>query len=132
MSFSGVDHVVVRVKDLEEGIRTYRDTLGLRLERTAESQAIGIKQAFFPLPAGGFLELVAPLAPETPVGRALERGGEGVHTLALAVGDLAGTVKALQEKGVALIGAERPVSGQVFIHPRATHGVLVQLVERRG
>jgi methylmalonyl-CoA epimerase len=130
MAWKGVDHVVVRVKDLEQGIRTYRDLLGLRLERTAESQAIGIKQAFFPLPAGGFLEVVAPLAPETPVGRALERSGEGVHTLALAVEDLAGTVKDLQQKGVQLIGAERPVSGQVFIHPKGTHGILIQLVER--
>jgi methylmalonyl-CoA epimerase len=130
MAFRGVDHVVVRVKDLEEGIRTYRDRLGMPLDRTAEAPAIGIRQAFFPLPAGGFLEVVAPLAPESPVGRALERSGEGVHTVALAVDDLATTVKELQERGVTLIGAERPVSGQVFIHPRSTHGLLIQLVQR--
>ena len=129
MGIKGVDHIVVRVKDIDEGIATYRDKLGMELERTAESQAIGIKQAFFPLEGGGFLEIVAPLSPESPVGRALERRGEGVHTVAVSVDDLPGTIKSLQEKGVDLIGAERP-QGQVFIHPRSAHGVLVQLVQR--
>lgn len=129
MGIKGIDHVVVRVKDLEQGIATYRDTLGMELERTAESAAIGIKQAFFPLADGGFLEVVAPLSPESPVGRALESRGEGIHTVAVAVDDLPGTIKKLQENGAQLIGAERP-GGQVFIHPRSAHGVLVQLVER--
>ena len=129
MGIKGVDHIVVRVKDIDEGIATYRDALGMELERTSESQAIGIKQAFFPLSGGGFLELVAPLSPESPVGRAIERRGEGVHTVAMSVEDLPGTIKALKEKGVQLIGADRP-GGQVFIHPRSAHGVLVQLVAR--
>jgi methylmalonyl-CoA epimerase len=129
MGIKGVDHIVVRVKDIDEGIATYRDALGMELERTAESEAIGIKQAFFPLAEGGFLELVAPLSPESPVGRAIESRGEGVHTVAMSVEDLPGTIKALQEKGVKLIGADRP-GGQVFIHPRSAHGLLVQLVSR--
>ena len=129
MAIKGVDHIVVRVKDIAEGIATYRDTLGMELERTAESEAIGIKQAFFPLADGGFLEVVAPLGGETPVGRALESRGEGIHTVAFAVDNLEQTVKDLQQKGARLIGADRP-GGQVFIHPRSAHGVLVQLVER--
>ncbi len=129
MGIKGVDHIVVRVKDIDEGIATYRDALGMELERTSESQAIGIKQAFFPLSGGEFLELVAPLSPESPVGRAIESRGEGVHTVAMSVEDLPGTIKALKEKGVQLIGADRP-GGQVFIHPRSAHGVLVQLVAR--
>lgn len=129
MAIVGVDHIVLRVKDLDAGIATYRDALGMELERTAESAAIGIKQAFFPLANGGFLEIVAPLSAESPVGRALESRGEGVHTVAMAVDDLPTTIKELQEKGVQLIGAERP-GGQVFIHPKAAHGLLVQLVQR--
>ena len=129
MAIKGVDHIVVRVKDIDEGIATYRDRLGMTLERTAESEAIGIKQAFFPLADGGFLEVVAPLGSETPVGRALESRGEGIHTVALAVDDIEQTVKDLQKNGTKLIGADRP-GGQVFIHPRSAHGVLVQLVER--
>ena len=130
MGIRGVDHVVVRVKDFEAGVATYRDTLGLELERTAESEAIGIKQAFFPLDDGGFLEVVAPLGPESAVGRAIESRGEGIHTVAMAVDDMEQTVKDLRANGVQLIGAERK-GAQVFIHPRSAHGVLVQLVERR-
>ena len=129
MGIKGVDHVVVRVKDIDEGIATYRDALGMDLERTSESEAIGIKQAFFPLTGCGFLEVVAPLSAESPVGRAIESRGEGVHTVAMSVEDLPGTIKAMKEKGVQLIGADRP-GGQVFIHPRSAHGVLVQLVAR--
>ena len=127
MAITGVDHVVVRVKDLDEGINTYRDKLGLELERTAESAAIGIKQAFFPLADGGFLEVVAPLSDDSPVGKAIARNGEGIHTIALAVDDLDATVQAMQEGGVQLIGVGSP---QVFVHPKSAHGVLIQLTEK--
>ncbi|MEE8312770.1 MAG: VOC family protein [Myxococcota bacterium] len=129
MAIKGVDHIVVRVKDIDEGIATYRDKLGLELDRTAESDALGVKQAFFQLPNGGFVELVAPLNAESPVGRSLESRGEGLHSLAVAVDNLEQTVKDLQQQGAQLIGADRP-GGQVFVHPRSAHGILVQLVER--
>jgi len=127
MAITGVDHVVVRVKDIDEGINTYRDKLGMELERTAESAAIGIKQAFFPLADGGFLEVVAPLSPDSPVGKAIESRGEGIHTVAFAVDDLEATVKAMQDSGAQLIGVGSP---QVFVHPKSAHGVLVQLTEK--
>ncbi len=129
MDYKWIDHVVVAVKDLNEGIATYRDTLGMTLDRTSESQAMGIKQAFFTMGDGRVLEVVEPLGPETPVGRALERRGEGVYLVALAVDDKAKTARELQNAGVRIIGADQP-GGQVFIHPRSAHGVLIQLVER--
>ena len=128
MGINGVDHIVVRVKNIDEGISTYRDKLGMALERTAESEAIGIKQAFFPLADGGFLEVVAPLGPDSPVGKAVETRGEGVHTMAFAVDDLDATVKAMQEAGVTLIGVGSP---QVFVHPKSAHGLLVQLNQKK-
>ena len=128
MGITGMDHIVVRVKDLEEGIKTYRDKLGMELDRTDESEAIGIKQAFFPLADGGFLEVVAPLGSESPVGKAIETRGEGVHTMAFAVDDLDATVKAMQEAGVTLIGVGSP---QVFVHPKSAHGLLVQLNQKK-
>lgn len=128
MAITGVDHIVVRVKDIEEGISTYRDKLGMELERTAESEAIGIKQAFFPLADGGFLEVVAPMGPDSAVGKALEGRGEGIHTVAMAVDDLDATVKAMQENGAQLIGVGSP---QVFVHPKSAHGVLIQLTQKK-
>jgi methylmalonyl-CoA/ethylmalonyl-CoA epimerase len=129
MAITGFDHVVVRVRDIDEGIATYRDALGLHLERTAESEALGIKQAFFPFADGGFLEVVAPTSPESAVGRAIEGRGEGIHTLAVAVDDLQATVAQLKEGGANLIGEGGP---QVFVHPKSAHGVLVQLTQREA
>jgi methylmalonyl-CoA/ethylmalonyl-CoA epimerase len=127
MSFKGFDHLVVRVDDIEAGIATYRDKLGLELERRMESDALGVKQAIFPLPGGGFIELVAPLTPDSPVGRALQTRGEGVHSFVLSVENLAATVNELKANGVQLIGENGPV---VFVHPKSAHGIMLQLVER--
>ncbi|MCZ6871147.1 MAG: VOC family protein [Gammaproteobacteria bacterium] len=130
MGIKGVDHVVVRVKDIDEGIATYRDKFGMELERTAESEALGIKQAFFPLSDGGYIEVVAPTNDQGAVGRAVESRGEGIHTIAMAVDDMKAAIEAMQANDVQLIGADNP-AGQVFIHPRSAHGVLVQLVEKK-
>jgi methylmalonyl-CoA/ethylmalonyl-CoA epimerase len=100
----------------------------MKLERRSESEALGIRQAFFPFPDGGFLEVVAPLSPDSPVGKAIEGRGEGIHTVSLAVDDLAATVKTMQEDGVQLIGVGNP---QVFVHPKSAHGLLIQLTEKK-
>lgn len=127
MALTGFDHVVVRVKDFDEGVATYRDALGLELDRIAESAALGIKQAFFQMPDGGFLEVVAPTGPDSAVAKAVESRGEGIHTLAMAVDDLGQTVEQLKAGGVRLIGEGGP---QVFVHPKSTHGVLLQLTQK--
>lgn len=72
--------------------------------------------------------MVSPTSPESAVGRALERRGEGIHALAMRVDDLDGTVASLKAKGAELIGEGGP---QVFIHPKSANGVLVQLSPRR-
>ena len=124
MTLAAIDHLVVRVGDLDEGIATYRDTLGLTLDRTDESAALGIKQAFFNLPGGGFIEVVAPIDAQSAVGQALEKRGEGIHTVAFAVDDLDAACARLKEGGARLIGEGGP---QVFVHPKSTHGILLQL-----
>lgn len=124
MAITGFDHLVVRVKDLDAGIETYRDRLGLTLDRTDRNEALGIKQAFFNLPGGGFIEVVAPLDAEGAVGKAQASRGEGIHTISFAVDDLAATTAAFKEAGAQLIGEGAP---QVFVHPKSTHGVLLQL-----
>ena len=128
MAFKGVDHLVIRVKDIDTSIETWRDKFGMELERTAESATLGIKQAFFQLANGGFIELVAPTDNQSAVGRALESRGEGMHTMALEVDDLDTTVKHLQDNGVQLIGVGSP---QVYIHPKSANGMLVQLSPKR-
>ena len=127
MSFTGVHHVVVRVKDFGAGLETWRDKFGLTLDRTDESEALGIKQAFFNLANGGFIEVVAPTNDASAVGKAVESRGEGIHTIAMEVEDLDATVAQLEANGVQLIGVGSP---QVFIHPKSANGLLVQLTPK--
>ena len=79
MAIVGIDHVVMRVKDLDAGIANY-EKLGMKLEKTLETEGIG-KQAIFRFDDGTFIELVQPTDPASPVGAALEKRGEGVHTV---------------------------------------------------
>ena len=76
------------------------------------------------MPNGGFIEIVAPTNADSAVGKALEGRGEGMHTIALEVDDLAATCEAMKEGGARLIGEG---GSQVFVHPKSTHGILLQL-----
>ena len=75
MAIKGIDHVVMRVKDIEAATESYKK-LGMELTRSLETPGIG-KQAIFRLADGTFIELVAPLSPDSPIGRAIESRGEG-------------------------------------------------------
>ena len=129
MAIKGIDHVVIRVKDLDAAIESYKK-LGMTLERTLETPAIG-KQAIFRLPDGTFIELVAPLSPDSPVGKALESRGEGVHTIAMAVDDVGETAAAFEGNGATVIKMPE-LDGIAFVHPKSTHGVLLQVMEKKA
>lgn len=125
MGITGIDHLVLRVKDLDAAVSSF-EALGMELSRRGENPAVG-KQAFFRLADGFFFELVEPLSPDSPVGQALEKRGEGLHSVALAVDDHDATRDALLESGAPVIpGGALPVS---FLHPKAAHGVMLQIVE---
>ena len=127
MSLTGVHHLVIRVEDFDGSVATWKNLLGVELDRTDQNDALGIKQAFFNLPDGGFVEIVSPTNPDAAVGQALAKRGEGIHTIAMAVDDLDNTVASLKEAGAALIGEGGP---QVFVHPKSANGVLVQLTAK--
>lgn len=126
----GLDHIGIAVRDLEAAVRTYEDALGLacRHRETVEDQ--DVKTAFLPL-GDTRLELLEPLSPEGPVGRFLSRRGEGVHHLCFAVDDIRASLARCREAGATLIDEEprRGADGKwvAFLHPKSTHGVLVEL-----
>ena len=129
MAIQGIDHVVIRVKDIDTAIESYKN-MGLELTRTLETPAIG-KQAIFSLPNGTFIELVAPLSPDSAVGRAIEKRGEGVHTVAFTVDNLEETVGTLTGGGAQVIQPD-DLDGIAFVHPKSTHGVLLQVMEKKA
>jgi methylmalonyl-CoA/ethylmalonyl-CoA epimerase len=129
-----IDHVVIAVHDLNEGMAQYKKTFGLQPSRTGERASDGFKSAFYDLPGGGFIELIQPTDATGPVAKGLAARGEGVYLLALAVEDIESEVAAMRQRGVRLIGDPgpgKPINHVVFVHPRETKGVLVQLVQRR-
>jgi len=130
--FQRLDHLGIAVEALDDAVERYRDTHDMDLLHREVLAADGVEAA---LMAAGEerIELLAPLAQDTPVGRFLARRGPGVHHIAYSVGDIDATLVALAEREVELIDtAARPGlrgSRVAFVHPRATGGVLTELVE---
>ncbi|MBT6273392.1 MAG: methylmalonyl-CoA epimerase [Chromatiales bacterium] len=122
MAFKGVDHVVVRVNDLQVAVESYNKMLGIE-PRLAHSDALKADQAFYDFENGTFLELITPTDPSSPIAGPLEKRGEGIHTIAFAVDNQAATASELTDNGVKVLGG-------AFVHPGSAHGVLVQLSER--
>jgi methylmalonyl-CoA/ethylmalonyl-CoA epimerase len=95
-----------------------------------ESQ--GVIEAMIPI-GGSYVQLIQPLGPETPVGRFIERRGEGLHHLAFAVSDIDDALRSLAEAGAVLVDEEPRTGGRgariAFVHPRTMAGTLVELVE---
>jgi len=128
-----IDHVGVAVKDLEKALSFYRDFLGLEFKGFEEIEEQKVRVAFFPV-GESKIELLETTDPEGPVGKFIEKKGEGVHHISFRVSDIEGKLRLLKEQGVALID-EKPRYGAggakiAFIHPRQTGGVLVELCER--
>jgi methylmalonyl-CoA/ethylmalonyl-CoA epimerase len=122
MAFKGVDHVVVRVADMESAIEGYSRMLDMTPERK-HSDDLKADQAFFHFDNGTFLELISPTDDSSPIAGSLKKLGDGIHTVAFAVDDARETVADLDGKGIRTIGG-------AFVHPAAANGVLVQLSER--
>ena len=127
--FEAVDHVVISVPDLDAGIAQYEAILGTSVSRQGEPPGAGFKNAYFDF-ADNCIELVSPTSEDGPVGKHVARTGGGMYLMALRVVDVEATVSDLRAKGVPLIGDPgegNPIQGQVFVHPKAAGGVLVQI-----
>lgn len=127
-----IHHVAVAVRDLEDAIARHEDLYGVGPIHRERVESQGVDEAMLPL-GGSHLQLLAPLGPDTPVGRFLDKRGEGLHHVAYAVADIRQALAHLKEQGVRLIDEEpRPGGGGhsiAFVHPAAFAGTLVELVE---
>jgi methylmalonyl-CoA/ethylmalonyl-CoA epimerase len=130
--FSRIDHIGVAVEQLEPALELYRDSFELGLAHREIVQEQGVEAVLLDV-GENHVELLAPLSPETPVGRFLARHGPGLHHVAYQVADIDSTLAALKQAGLALID-EQPRTGirgsrVAFMHPRGTGGVLTEIVE---
>jgi methylmalonyl-CoA/ethylmalonyl-CoA epimerase len=133
--FGRIDHIGVAVEDLDAAIALYETSFEMTLvhRETVESQ--GVEAVLLDV-GDGHVELLAPLAPDTAVGKFLARKGEGLHHVAYAVDDIDAALVQIAATGVELIDAEARVgirdSRVAFLHPRSTGGVLTEIVEPAG
>jgi methylmalonyl-CoA epimerase len=130
--FALIDHVGVAVSDIEAALALYEGTFGMPMVHRETVSDQGVEAALLDV-GDGHVELLRPLGPETPVGKFVERNGDGLHHVAYRVGDIDATLAHLKEAGVALIDAEARIgirgSRVAFLHPRATGRVLTEIVE---
>ena len=135
MGIERIAHIGIAVRDLDAQVRFYREVLGLELEGIEEVADQKVRVAVFRVGEAS-IELLTPVAPESPIAKFLEKHGEGLHHLAYAVRDLSGMLRELSSKGVDLID-KTPRLGAgglqiAFLHPRSTFGVLSELCEGHG
>lgn len=132
MDITHIEHIGIAVNNLEESIKYYEEVLGMKCYAIEEVTDQKVKTAFFKV-GQTKIELLESTDPEGPIGKFIEKKGEGIHHLAFAVKDLAGALTEAEEKGVKLIdktprkGAEGLNIG--FLHPKSTKGVLTELCE---
>lgn len=132
----GVDHIGIAVADLKEVGAFWSEALGLPAngEETVAEQKV--TTGFFPTPNDSEIELLAATDEESPIAKFIEKnkGRGGIQHIALRVDDLEAALADLKEKGVRLID-EKPRKGAggakiAFVHPKASHGVLLELCQR--
>jgi methylmalonyl-CoA/ethylmalonyl-CoA epimerase len=127
-----IDHIGVATDDLDGAIALYEGSFGMPVAHRETVESQGVEAVLLDV-GEGHVELLSPLGPETPVGKYLDKRGPGLHHVAYAVADIDRVLGELKESGVELIDSE-PRQGirdsrVAFLHPRATGGVLTEIVE---
>jgi methylmalonyl-CoA/ethylmalonyl-CoA epimerase len=130
MQAKRIDHVVIAVPDLDAAVATYQHNFGLEKVGGGEVPSLGIRNAFLQI-GDAQIELVTPLTTTGPVANFLEQHGSGMYLLSLEVESLDAAITTLQSQGIR-VNVATGSAGQrlAFVSPKATHGVLLQLLER--
>jgi methylmalonyl-CoA/ethylmalonyl-CoA epimerase len=143
-----LDHVGIACRDLDRAVALYQATFGLEVASLEVNEEQGVREAMLRVGASalpvaglrpGYVQLLEPLSPDTPVGKFLARRGEGLHHVGYGVSDIGQALAAVAGTGVRLVDElrlidERPRHGSMgasiaFLHPADLGGVLTELVQ---
>lgn len=132
MNITHIEHIGIAVKDLDTAITYYENVLGLKCYAIEEVADQKVKTAFFKV-GQTKIELLESTDPEGPIGKFIEKRGEGVHHIAFHVPELEDALKEVDENGIQLID-KQPRKGAegmniAFLHPKSTFGVLTEFCE---
>ncbi len=132
--FTAIDHVGIAVPDLDEAIAFYAESFGMSVAHEETNEEQGVREAMVRVgDTDSCIQLLAPLSPDSTIGKFLDRNGPGLQQLAYRVADIDAVSATLRERGLRLLYDE-PKRGTSdsrvnFIHPKDAGGVLVELVE---
>jgi len=129
-----IDHVAIIVRNIEQSLVFYRDTLGITPGEIKEVPGEQVRIAFLPLggPAGSVIELIEPTTPDSSLAKFIEKRGEGLHHICLEVENIEAALAEMQEKGAPVLDKQPRVAAEgraIFLHPKGTNGVLLELLE---
>lgn len=130
-----IDHVAIIVRNIEQALVFYRDTLGISPSEIKEVPTEQVRIAFLPMggPGGSEIELIEPTTPDSSLTRFLEKRGEGLHHICLEVADIDAALAEMQQKGALVLDKQPRIAAEgraIFLHPKGTNGVLLELLER--
>jgi len=127
-----INHLGIATKGIDEALKFWSDALGLENIHTEIVEDQKVKVAMLPI-GESRIELLEPTSDDSPITKFLEKRGGGIHHIAVEVEDIAATLAQLNEQGVRLIDSEARVGAEgclvAFVHPSATGGVLLELVQ---
>ncbi|MDZ7742901.1 MAG: methylmalonyl-CoA epimerase [Bacteroidota bacterium] len=130
-----IEHIGIAVKNLDDAIAYYEGVLGLKCYAIEEVKDQKVKTAFFRL-GDTKIELLESTDPEGPLGKFIEKKGEGMHHIAFAVKDLDEKLQEAESKGIRLIDKKSRKGAEgldiAFLHPKSTFGVLTELCEDKN
>ncbi len=131
-----IDHVAIIVRSLEQALTFYRDTLGIEPSEVKEVPTEQVRIAFLPLggPGGSEIELIEPTTGDSSLTRFLEKRGEGLHHICLEVDDIDAALAEMREQGAPVLDQQPRIAAEgraIFLHPKGTNGVLLELLQRQ-
>lgn len=134
METTHIEHIGIAVRNLEEAIKFYEETFGLKCYAVEEVKDQKVRTAFFKV-GQTKIELLESTEPDGPISKFIEKRGEGVHHLAFAVKNIEAALTETEKKGIQLID-RKPRKGAegleiAFLHPKSTFGVLTELCEKK-
>lgn len=133
MKITHIEHIGIAVKNLQESIEFYEKVLNLKCYKIEEVEDQKVKTAFFQV-GQTKIELLESTSPDGPIGKFIEKKGEGIHHLAFAVEGLEKSLEFVSSKGVQLIDSKPRLGAEglniAFLHPKSTYGVLTEFCEK--
>ncbi len=130
-----IDHIAIIVRNIEQALLFYRDTLGITPSEVKEVPTEQVRIAFLPMggPGGSEIELIEPINADSSLAKFLEKRGEGLHHICLEVENIDTALAEMQAQGAPVLDEQPRIAAEgraIFLHPKGTNGVLLELLQK--